>query len=428
MAESLNQSYSKLRNRVNLKFTQNTFTYLTFILLLLSVVIPNSLQKLTAVVMVICFTLSIKITKFNADLVKLGYLYVFGVFVTLFYLIVGVLNGAPNLAVQQIVVVNILSPLLWMGICAGLVQTVGAEKLVRWFVFFSVLSCLTIVLYFYLFINFGPDAVTFFKEDGNVSFGEGNAAAIMFVYGSLIFICGGFFSTPGLIANPVYRGAFLGMLALAAVTSGRSALVLSIPLGLLMGWLLSSSARVFVSSQVRVRGFRNFLIILVIALPVVYGVSNYFDIDITKIFDGFTTELLSGGGSERAEETLALLNGSISNYLLGAGHGIGVAYSRNAEFPWRYETVWVATLFRVGIIGSMIYLLPFIWYTKKIVGLARLHELPNEQKFMFSGFVCVFVATNTNPYIESFVFQWMYVLPIVALLALPTVAARNPLK
>jgi hypothetical protein len=34
---------------------------------------------------------------------------------------------------------------------------------------------------------------------------------------------------------------------------------------------------------------------------------------------------------------------------------------------------------------------------------------------MFCGFVCAFLGTNTNPYIEAFVFQWMYVIPLVAL-------------
>jgi hypothetical protein len=48
-----------------------------------------------------------------------------------------------------------------------------------------------------------------------------------------------------------------------------------------------------------------------------------------------------------------------------------------------------------------------------VIRLALARLLPARHKFMFCGFVCAFLATNTNPYIEAFILQWMYVIPLV---------------
>jgi len=77
--------------------------------------------------------------------------------------------------------------------------------------------------------------------------------------------------------------------------------------------------------------------------------------------------------------------------------------------------VWLATLYRVGILGTLIYALPFALYILAALRLAYRRRLPSRHKFLFSGLVCALLATNTNPYIEAFAFQWMYVIPLVAL-------------
>lgn len=412
---------SEIRSSTALKSTdllRSVFLGATFVLLVLSVVLPNSLQEHTAVAMAICFLLAIPIAKINRQLAILGLLYLCSVAVTLFYLAVGVAHDAPIIAVQQVFIIYIISPLLWMYISAGLVQTLGVEKLLRWFMLLAFLSCLSVAIYFYLFINYGPEAVTFFKQNANVNLTEGNAAAIMFVYGSLIFLCGGFFSTPELIKNRLYRISLLVMLAIAALTSGRSAVILSIFLGLFLGWLLSSKTKTLRFKETNQKN----LVLQVISLFVIMGslslMSSVSGVDFLRILELFSDELLSGGGSERVDQVSALIDGSLNTLGTGSGHGVGVSYVRSEEFPWRYETVWVATVFRVGLVGSLIYLLPFIWYSIKVAKLARCRELLPSQKFMFSGFVCAFLAANTNPYIESFAFQWMYVLPVVSLLAI----------
>ena len=68
----------------------------------------------------------------------------------------------------------------------------------------------------------------------------------------------------------------------------------------------------------------------------------------------------------------------------------------------------------VGLV-ALIYALPFLLYFFGVLRLAFARRLPAQHKFMFCGLFCAFLATNTNPYIEAFCFQWMYVVPLVAL-------------
>lgn len=401
------------------KMVQVTFILVTFVLLLLSVVVPNSAQNVTAVTMMASFLLALPLTQLNPYLMRLGFLYICGVFVTLFYLLVGTLNGAPQIAVQQIIIVYILSPLMWMFITAALMQTLGIEKLIRWFAVLAFISCLSVALFFYLYINLGPDSVSFFKENSNLNLADGNAAAIMFVYGSLIFLCGAFFSTPELIGNFFSRTVLLVSLTIAALTSGRSALILSIPLGLFLGLLLPSKKLMPGTKRSSQKKFAKNIVIVLVTFSALNLLAHVSGLDFYRILDLFFDELFSGGGSARSEQTAALIDGSLNTFGRGAGHGVGVNYIRSDDFPWRYESVWIATIFRVGLIGSLIYLLPFLWYSIIIVKLAKIRQLTVCHKFMFSGLVCVFIAANTNPYIESFIFQWMYVIPLVSLFAVP---------
>lgn len=405
--------------------TQTVFAIAAFLLLLFSVVLPNSAQSVTACLMIVCFLLSLQMMTVCRPLLRLGYLYLCGVVVTLFYLIVGLYHGAPLIAVRQVIIIYVISPMLWIFIAVGILQVVGIVRLIRWFVLFGVLGCISVALFLGLFLCFGPGAVSIFKEDAVLDIGNGYVAATMFVYGSLIFICGGFFSAPELIGGRTKQAWFLILLAMVALTSGRSALMLSIPIGLALGWLLPSAGAT--SHRIRESGKRNGgKVAWVFAVGAALGALYIANVDVSHTLELFWKKLLSGGGEARVNQTAALFNATMDAYGAGAGHGVGVYYVRNDEFPWRYEAVWVATVFRVGVIGAFVYLLPFLWYAVRTLRLARAGELLPSQKFMFSGFVCAFLAANTNPYIESFSFQWMYVIPIVSLLAISPIATNLP--
>ncbi|GLQ45734.1 hypothetical protein GCM10007862_07850 [Dyella lipolytica] len=385
-----------------------------FLLLLLAVVVPNSLPAPTAVAMGLAFMLAVPGLRFGSELRNLLALYVCTIIVTIVYMIVGGMHDAPLVALAQVAAVYILSPLLWIIIAAGLRRQLGVDRLIDWFVVLSFLCALSVALFFYLFLTRGAAAVAFFFKGANVNLNEGFSGATMHVYGSLIFLCGGFFSSPELIKNRLLRFALLGMLLACALTSGRSALIIAIPIGWALGWILAPRTTEHLRTSAIARFVQYGLPSLVAIVVALVMLQAYTQVSVSTVLDSVSTKLASGGGDARTQMARSLYAGIFDNGGLGAGHGVGVGFVSDPVHPWRYELVWLATIYRVGLLGTFIYALPFLVYIVGVVRMALARRLPNRHKFLFCGFVCAFLASNTNPYIEAFALQWMYVIPLVA--------------
>jgi hypothetical protein len=330
-------------------------------------------------------------------------------------MIVGSLHDAPLVATAQVAAIYILSPLLWMVIANGLHRQLGMDRLIDWFALLSLLCALSVAVFFYLYITRGAAAVAFFFQGANINLSEGFSGATMHVYGSLIFLCGGFFSSPELIKNRLLRLVLLVMLLICALTSGRSALILAVPLGWILGLMLASRTTGPRRKSPIVNTIRYGLPSLIAVAAALVLLGAYTQISVSTVLNSFSDKLTSGGGSARVEMAGSLYAGILDSAGLGAGHGVGVRFISDPIHPWRYEVVWLATLYRVGMLGTLIYALPFVLYIVKVARLALARRLPPRHKFLFCGFFCAFIGSNTNPYIEAFTFQWMYVIPLVAL-------------
>jgi hypothetical protein len=406
---------------------RHIFLGTTFLLLLLAVVVPNSLPVPTAAMMGLAFLLTLPGLRIDAGFRSLLVLYFCTSIVTIVYIIVGGLHGAPLVALAQVAAIYIVSPLLWMVIADGLLKRLGADRLIDWFVLLSLLCGMSVALFFYLYLTRGAAAVSFFFQGANVNLIEGFSGATMHVYGSLIFLCGGFFSSPELIKNKTVRLSLLAMLLVCALTSGRSALIIAIPIGWLLGLMLASRTSGYRRKSAVTRSIRYGLPMLVAVVVGLVLLEGYMQISLSAILDSVSTKLASGGGIARVNMARSLFAGILDDVVLGAGQGVGVKFVSDPVHPWRYELVWLATLYRVGVLGGLVYALPFLLYLIKVIRLALARRLPPEHKFLFCGFVVAFLATNTNPYIEAFVFQWMYVIPMVALfIDYPAVRGQVP--
>ena len=402
------------RPRQQLLTSRSLFILAAIALLFLSVVIPNSLQVPTAIALVVCFLSALPGFKISSGVRTVLLFYACSAIVTLIYIAVGLLHGAPLVSAVQVLIIYVASPFLWIVVATCLYTTVGEVRLIGWFVWLSLLCCISVAIYFSLYETGGAAAVSFFVKTGNVNLHNGYAGAIMYVYGSLIFLCGAFFSSPELIRSKLLRVLLLASLFVCAITSGRSALILSMPIGLLLGLLLTPHTTGYA-------GRTSFpMNVLRIGLPValaagvaVYAVSRFSSIQLAVVFDSFINKLAAGGGAHRTGQVRALFNGILDSNGIGVGHGIGVSYISSSEYPWRYELVWVATILRVGIVGACVYASVFFYYIARVARVAARRRLTVGSKFMFCGFIAAFVASNTNPYIEAFIFQWMYVMPIV---------------
>ena len=393
---------------------RNLFATTAALLLFLSVVIPNSLQLPTAAMLATCFLFALYRFRMAPGLKTIFLFYACSVMVTLIYVAVGFLSGAPWIAAAQVVTIYIVSPMLWIFISAGLTLKIGTDRLIQWFVWLAVLCCISVAIYFVLYHIGGAAAVSFFTEAANVNNSDGYSAAVMHVYGSLIFLCGGFFSSPELIRNKLLRMIVLAALLICIITSGRSALILSVPIGLLLGLILTPRT----SGHQRRRSLLTQVIKYGLPMTLagglaVFALATLANIHLSVIFNSFVDKLASGGGSARSGQAYALYQGILDSGGVGVGHGIGVSYIRSTDYPWRYELVWLATVLRVGIVGALVYAALFFWYIARVMKAAVLRRLTSGMKFMFCGFIAAFVASNTNPYIEAFTFQWMYVLPVV---------------
>ena len=394
------------------------FCILLSALSFLTVVVPNSFQIYAAITLFICAIYSTIFLKFSQSFLLVLGIFCASVMVTLFYMFVGFRNGAPSEAMRQTLIVYIISPMLWLFVCAAVLEVFGDSELESWVTIFSFLCIFSIGIFFYLFLNFGENSVSLFQDAANVDMRDGYIGATMHVYGSLIFLTGGFFASPRVVKNKSVRFALFFCFIVAALTSGRSALILSIPVGVFLGLIFLHSKE---NGSNKILNL-FFLFFGVGALGFLFISASEINIDV--IFNSVLEKLTSGGGDARSEQFLALMDGVKSSYWLGSGHGIGVDYLRNDEFPWRYELVWVATLLRVGVVGAVIYVFSFVVCVSRFLIIWRKGKLTDLDVFVFSGFLCALIASNTNPYIEGFVFQWMYIFPITYFLIKKSENAR----
>ncbi len=405
------------------------FLFLMLGTFFLTGVLPNSLNTVAAVFMFLSFAAACLMVEWSRSLARLMFMYFAGLAITFIYIGVGMTNGAPAVAAIQVFVTYVCSPLIWIITSTVLLQRISSEQLKEWMVVLSFVGVASVAIFFYLFLNFGVDAVLFFIDDPNINLRDGYSAATMHIYGSFIFLTGAFFATPALVSGITRRYLLLGSFVLVAITSGRSALIISIFIGSIVGMVfLSANTADMVFKRSTDRSLYSLVKKLLILFMICFVLVMVTDIDVNVIVGDFVAKLLSGGGIERIEQADALLASVKDNLGLGVGHGVGVPYIRNDDYPWRYELVWFATLHRVGLIGSIIYTLPFVVCIVAFLKLWRHRMLTEMDVFMFSGLASALVASNTNPYIEAFSFQWMYVLPVVYFLVPVKNRTKVPLR
>lgn len=388
---------------------------LLIVLFLLVSVVPNSLNTEAGVALSVTFMLSVYFIALSKSLKKLINLFFLSVVVTIFYMLLGASNDAPFIAIIQTSIIYIVTPFFWIVIVAVMFNFFTLKTLIYWAKILTILSVISVAVFFYLFLNYGEESVLFFIKEPNINLQDGFSAATLHVYGSLIFFSGAFFSAPQIIKNYAVRYTLLASLAICGLTSGRSALIIAMFIGIFIGIIhgeYGNIKNIKIASSWTTKMFSLFGIFLVGSIFYFY-ITTISEINFLVIIDNFIEKLLSGGGSERSEQAEALAHSVRSSFGLGAGHGVGVSSLRSEEFPWRYELIWLATLHRVGILGFIVYAIPFVFCASKFIADWRRNSISETDLFVFSGFLSALVASATNPYIEAFSFQWMYIVPLV---------------
>lgn len=389
--------------------------HLIFLIFFFSVVFPNAFRPIVIPLMFFSFFLCLPYIRIFKDL-KIYYLiYVFSILITLIFLLLGIYNGASYESVIQVLITYIISPFMWLIILTYIVQYFSNEKIINLLMTLSLLSCASVALYFYLFLSYGPSSVSFFGSTSNVHISEnGYSGAIMHVFGSLIFLGGGIFFCPNISNSNKLNFFVIIFIFVTVIFAGRTALTLSILVSLFLYFFLLGKKLLFKRNP-ELKYFPLMFLFIFLLMLLVAVIKNYFGVDFLFIISLYFEKIVSGGGEARIEQAVSLITGIENAFALGTGHGVGTEYIRNDDFPWRYELVWLATILRTGIFGAFVYILPYIFYL--IVFFIRLKnsELSKLDIYFFGAWLAVFLASNTNPYIEAISFQWMYILPLVFL-------------
>jgi hypothetical protein len=375
------------------------FSIVLVAFLFLIVVLPNSLRPiklaLFPAIALYCLT---QLKRIDAELMIA---WVLIAITSLIYLIYPPQPDLTPILFAEIGFVFVASPLFWILICEYIVRHYPFEIMKRFFFWSTFAALATIVLFYYLFLNYGPDAVSVFivsdRANVELDFASASFGATMHVFGSLIFI------GPAFIASETlgfWRKSILFLvLVVAALLSGRDAFLLCLAIGV----AIYLSLRIMDVARQKLS---------LMAIAVLLGIIGLFFTPFGMTALGAVIEKIQTfGGPERKLQFDALMAGVNDDWLLGAGHTGHVDYIRDPEKPWRYEILPLATLYRVGLIGFLIYCYPVLssfWRFGQLVVAGRQDQV---DLFFFVGLLATMVATTTNPYLASFEFQWCLFLP-----------------
>lgn len=370
-------------------------------------VLPNTMRDVSIPLFLLIGLISFYLGYKKIGAFPIGY-FLFSVCVTLFYILIGY-DRASDGSFLWLIFVYIVSPFIWICFFSFLFDR-NIYLFLNFLAIYGLIACISVFVFFYLFLNFGPDSVRMFIDESNVDFSDGRVAATMHVYGSLIFVTTALISVSKPFLPKIVHGTLILLFGITAVFSGRSALQLAVIIGVFFH-LIFSDIRVGVRGLILISAV-SFLSLLIIP-QLVQIFSNDMSFDIWILLNDLFDKIMSGGGEERVDQYWSLLTGSMDNYFMGAGHGVPALVIRNEVSPWKYELLWLSTLYSVGVFGFFVYALPFVLSIACFSQLGKLNLRNGVDVFMLSGMMSVAIASNTNPYMQSFDFQWMYVAPAV---------------
>lgn len=401
-------TYTGGRQRRTWTLRHGLFTLVAAAYAFVAIVLPNSIRSISFPLFVASAgiaLLCIRRIEFNSRVL----VWLLASTVTMFYVGVGWYQRHTE-AWWQVPFVYAVSPGMWLLICSKALRDYPVESLIRVILLCGAVGATSVFVFYYVFINIGPDPLRWLMNTPNLQFGEGVPAATMYVFGSLMFVAGGFCAAPQLVGNLLWRFGLALLLVAAALLSGRSALMLSIVFGGIV-FLLSLSRRP--GKHVKAGHVLAAILFAGMTIFAIVSAASHFNLNVADIIIATAKEVFAGGGEERVGQFRALIEGIRDTWMLGAGHGIGVSVIRDEQYPWRYELLWLVTIYRVGIAGALIYFIPVAVILVRYAGLLASRRHSPASDFMFGGFIAAFLGAATNPYYESFEFQWMLILPFV---------------
>jgi len=375
--------------------------FLLIIFSFLAVIIPNSFQ----IVSISVFTLLFVFIQIYSRRVYDVYLVINWVVISLLFLGFILISPIVNSQKLELIFKYIISPFFWITIFCYIRKIYTLNFIIKWLILLGFLGNLS-VLILYILMSMGYiDLIKYFIEFPNIDSNSG-LGFTLHVYGNLAFFSIAMMPSMFFIKNNVLKVLYVFLFLIAALLSGRTALIVSVLLGLCL----------FVVYYKRFSfNLRKILIIgatSVLLSQIAYDqFTKYFDVNIIDdISSDHFSKIQESGGEERAIQTDQILK-QFYNYPLGSGF-VTLKIVRNELKTFDYEVLIIAVLMRFGIITFLILLISIgtnfshLFLKKRLIN-------SNERDFFILGFFAIILVSFTNPYLESFCFQWMFIGPIV---------------
>jgi len=134
------------------------------------------------------------------------------------------------------------------------------------------------------------------------------------------------------------------------------------------------------------------------------------------------------GPKVRSDQLAALTSGWLHSPLIGNGLGAVASVIRSPAQPWAYELSYNALLFKIGIIGVLLYAVGVGWIFWQGVRLVRSSPLSSSAWPVLAGAVGFLVANATNPYLQKFDYLWVLFIPLAYVNYWRLESSRHPTR
>lgn len=139
---------------------------------------------------------------------------------------------------------------------------------------------------------------------------------------------------------------------------------------------------------------------------------------VSYIAEEYSPKTVGQQESVRSVQTRYLLESWRESPLIGHGLGQSLAYTRNDDRTWEYESQYPMMLSNLGILGGLVLSLSACWIIYSLFRLSRLQ--PEKASFFLginAGLLSFIVSNNSNPYFQAFGHLWVIFLPAAIVVA-----------
>lgn len=161
----------------------------------------------------------------------------------------------------------------------------------------------------------------------------------------------------------------------------------------------------------KIRKLFGYLVAFIVFVILLLAYNEILD---TKMLQSFLENIYVADNTDpRFEQQKALLDGWYDSFFIGNGPGVNAAVVRSDTIVGAYELSYYAMLFSKGIIGFLFFWIMVFWLCKETLKTYRKDVFYQDSIPVITTLILFLIANSSNPYLDSFDFEWILFLPLV---------------